>query len=73
MNDRALVEITGAALAGKTLPLNSLPPNMAATSLLRLSGSNLHVKHIGRCPIRISLFYYDTTYLLSTDVHIPIE
>jgi len=32
-----------------------------------------NIKHIERSPIRISLFYYDTTYLLSTYVHIPVQ
>jgi len=32
-----------------------------------------NIKHIEPSPIEISLFYYDTTYLLSTYVHIPIQ
>jgi len=54
----------------KTLPPNSLPPNMAATNL-RWSEVPLHceivqksfdnIKHTERFPIKISLFYYNTT------------
>jgi len=48
---------------------NTSPNNLFACKIVPRSFHN--IKHIGRFPIKISLFYYDTTYSLCTYNHRP--